>query len=111
MILKIIFEIYFPNYLNRIKLNIEDKMIMINDDTFKNVERINMVSIISNSIFVPNIEFLKFLKDKNVKFLNMCIDELHKNDIEKVSNLLWNLKKGESIKIVRLEFGIYRYFS
>ena len=31
---------------------------MINNDTFKNLETINMVSINSKSIFVPNIEFL-----------------------------------------------------
>ena len=68
----------------------------------KIIETINMVYIKSESIFVPNNEFLNFLKDKKVKFLYMYIDNLYKNDIEQVSNLLWNLRKSDSVKIIRL---------
>ena len=35
----------------------------------------------------------------------MSIDNLFKNDIEQVTNLLWNLRKEESVKIFRLDVG------
>ena len=46
-------QIYFPKYLNTIELNIEDLIIMINNDTFKNVKTINMVSIYIKIYFCP----------------------------------------------------------
>ena len=33
----------------------------------------------------------------------MCIANLYKNDFEQVNNLLWNLRKEESVKIFRLD--------
>ena len=95
---------YLPKYLNRVEFNIEDLMIMINNNSFKIIETINIVYIRSQSIFVLNNEFLKFLKDKKVKLLYMCIYKLYESDIEQISNFLWNLRKSDSVKIIRLNF-------
>ena len=95
-------QTYLPNHLNKIDLDIEDLIIMINNNSFRHVETINLVHIRSKSIIVPNIEFFTFLNQKKVKFFIIREDCVSKNDIDDLTNLLCKLRQVKCFKICRL---------